>query len=175
MKDVDSILYSEKEIARRVAELGRQISGDYQGERLALICVLRGAVVFLADLMRELAVPFTVDFMAVSSYGNAMESTGVVRIVKDLDDSIQGRDVLLVEDIVDSGRTLDYLLRTLKQRGPRSLRTCTLLDKPECRAVEVVADYVGFHAPNRFLVGYGLDHAQEYRGLRYLGCLGPQD
>lgn len=171
MVDVESVLFSQEEIARRVAELGAQISKDYEGKRPVLVCVLRGAVVFLADLMRAISIPFTADFMAVSSYGNASESSGVVRIQKDLDESIQGRHVLLVEDIIDSGRTLEYLLRTLRQRNPASLRTCALLDKPECRAVQVEPDYVGFHVPDRFLVGYGLDFAQEYRGLPYLAIL----
>ncbi|HEY3280822.1 MAG TPA: hypoxanthine phosphoribosyltransferase [Armatimonadota bacterium] len=172
--NIETVLFAEQEIACRVRELGQQISRDYDGLRPALVCVLQGAVVFAADLMRAISVPFTVDFMAVSSYGEGTASSGVVRIIKDLDESVQGRHVIVVEDIVDSGRTLEYLLRVLRQRNPESLKVCALLDKPECRVVEVAADYVGFHAPDAFLVGYGLDYAQEYRGLPYLGALKPR-
>ena len=152
-------------------ELGAEISRDYEGRDLVMIGVLKGAVLFLADLMRELEVPCEVDFMAVSSYGSATDSSGVVRILKDLDASIDGRDVLLVEDIVDSGLTLHYLLKNLRARDPRSLEVCALLTKPERRRVDLPIRYVGFEIPNRFAIGYGLDHGQRYRNLRYVAAL----
>ena len=166
----DTIVAAE-DLERRVRELGEEISRDYEGRDLVLIGVLKGAVLFIADLMRELTVPCEVDFMAVSSYGSATDSSGVVRILKDLDASIEGRDVLLVEDIVDSGLTLHYLLKSLKARDPRSLEVCALLTKPERRRVELPIRYVGFEIPNRFAIGYGLDHGQRYRNLRHVAAL----
>ncbi len=160
------VLITEGEIQARVAELGRQISADYLGKEPVVVGVLKGAFIFVADLARHLTVPVSFDFMAVSSYGAATQSSGEVRIVKDLDESIEGKDVLLVEDIVDTGLTLSYLQRILLSRKPASLKTCTLLDKPDRRKVEVALDYRGFEIPNEFVVGYGLDYDQKYRNLR---------
>jgi hypoxanthine phosphoribosyltransferase len=168
---IGEVLVSSEDLERRVRELGAEISRDYDGRDLVMIGVLKGAVLFLADLMRELTVPCEVDFMAVSSYGSATDSSGVVRILKDLDTSISGRDVLLVEDIVDSGLTLHYLLKNLRAREPASLEVCALLTKPERRRIELPIRYVGFEIPNRFAIGYGLDHAQRYRNLRYVAAL----
>jgi hypoxanthine phosphoribosyltransferase len=169
---VGETLVSSEDLERRVSELGAEISRDYQGkDDLLLIGVLKGAVPFIADLMRELEVPCEVDFMAVSSYGSSTDSSGVVRILKDLDASIEGRDVLLVEDIVDSGLTLHYLIKNLRARNPGSLEVCALLTKPERRRVELPIRYVGFEIPNRFAIGYGLDHAQRYRNLSYVAAL----
>ena len=159
------------DLERRVAELGEEISRDYEGKDLMLVGVLKGAVVFIADLMRHLTVPCEVDFMAVSSYGSQTDSSGVVRILKDLDASIGDRDVLIVEDIIDSGLTLQYLLRNLKARDPRTLEVCALLTKPERRRVDLPTRYVGFEIPNEFVVGYGLDYAQHYRNLRDIAVL----
>ena len=173
MKDprIGEILVCADDLSRRVAELGAEISRDYAGRELVMIGVLKGAVLFIADLMRELTVPCEVDFMAVSSYGSATDSSGVVRILKDLDASIEGRDVLLVEDIVDSGLTLHYLLKNLRARDPGSLEVCALLTKPERRRVDLPIRYVGFEIPNRFAIGYGLDHAQRYRNLPFVAAL----
>jgi hypoxanthine phosphoribosyltransferase len=168
---IGETLVSADDLQRRVRELGAEISRDYEGRDLVMIGVLKGAVLFLADLMRELTVPCEVDFMAVSSYGSSTDSSGVVRILKDLEASISGRDVLLVEDIVDSGLTLHYLMRNLGAREPRSLEVCALLTKPERRRVELPIRYVGFEIPNRFAIGYGLDHAQRYRNLGYVAAL----
>lgn len=171
---VGEILLTEERISERVADLGREISADYAGLELTLVCVLRGAVVFLADLIRRLSVPARVDFMAISSYGPDTRTTGVVRILKDLDDSIEDRHVLVVEDIVDSGLTLSYLLDNLRSRNAASVRVCALLDKPARRLVPVRLDYIGFTLPDCFVVGYGLDYAQRYRGLRYVAALSPE-
>jgi hypoxanthine phosphoribosyltransferase len=168
---IGETLVGEEELQRRIAELGAEINRDYAGRDLVMIGVLKGAVMFLADLMRRLEIPCEIDFMAVSSYGSATDSSGVVRILKDLDASIAGRDVLLVEDIVDSGLTLHYLLKNLRARDPRSLEVCALLTKPERRRVDLPIRYVGFEIPNRFAIGYGLDHAQRYRNLRYVAAL----
>jgi hypoxanthine phosphoribosyltransferase len=168
---IGDTLVSAEDLERRVSELAAEIDRDYEGRDLVLIGILKGAVMFIADLMRELEVPCEVDFMAVSSYGSATDSSGVVRILKDLDASIAGRDVLLVEDIVDSGLTLHYLLKSLRAREPRSLEVCALLTKPERRRVDLPIRYVGFEIPNRFAIGYGLDHAQRYRNLRYVAAL----
>jgi len=168
---VGEILVPSEDLDRRVAELGAEISGDYQGRDLVLVGVLKGAVVFIADLMRHLTVPCEIDFMAVSSYGSQTDSSGVVRILKDLDASIRDRDVLIVEDIIDSGLTLQYLFRNLRAREPRSLEVCALLTKPERRRVDLPTKYVGFEIPNRFVVGYGLDHAQRHRNLRHIAVL----
>jgi hypoxanthine phosphoribosyltransferase len=168
---IGEILVEADELKRRVAELGAEINRDYEGKDLVMIGVLKGAVLFLADLMRELEIPCEIDFMAVSSYGSATDSSGVVRILKDLDSSIAGRDVLLVEDIVDSGLTLHYLLKNLKARDPRSLEVVALLTKPERRRIDLPIRYVGFEIPNRFAIGYGLDHGQRYRNLGYVAAL----
>ena len=168
---IGEILVAEDDLRRRVAELGAEISRDYEGRDLVMIGVLKGAVLFLADLMRELEVPCEIDFMAVSSYGSATDSSGVVRILKDLDASIEDRDVLLIEDIVDSGLTLHYLLKNLRARDPRSLEVCALLTKPERRRVDLPIRYVGFEIANRFAIGYGLDHGQRYRNLGYVATL----
>ena len=168
---VGEILVQPDELARRVRELGAEISRDYEGREPLLVGVLKGAVFFLSDLMRSLDVSCEVDFMAVASYGSATESSGVVRILKDLDAAIEVRDVLIVEDIVDSGLTLQYLVRNLGARGPRSLEVCALLTKPDRREVDTPVRYIGFEIPNRFAIGYGLDHAQRYRNLRYVAAL----
>ena len=168
---VGEVLVSADDLQRRVRELGEEISRDYEGRELVMIGVLKGAVVFIADLMRHLTVPCEVDFMAVSSYGSSTDSSGVVRILKDLDASIEGRDVLIVEDIIDSGLTLQYLLRNLRARNPGSLEVCALLTKPERRRVELPIRYVGFEIPDRYVIGYGLDYAQRYRNLSYVAVL----
>jgi hypoxanthine phosphoribosyltransferase len=168
---IGEILVQADELQHRVGELGAQITRDYEGRDLLLIGVLKGAVFFLSDLMRHIDVPCEVDFMAVASYGSSTQSSGVVRILKDLDASIEGRDVLIVEDIVDSGLTLSYLLRTLTARNPGSLEVCALLTKPEKREVELPARYVGFEIPDRFAIGYGLDFAERYRNLPYIATL----
>jgi hypoxanthine phosphoribosyltransferase len=168
---VGEVLIDEPTLQIRIAELGEEISSDYAGKDLLLVGVLKGAVFFMADLMRSLTVPCEVDFMAISSYGAETDSSGVVRILKDLDIPLQGRDVLIVEDIIDSGLTLSYLMRNLRARDPASLEVCALLTKPGRREIEVPVKYVGFEIPNRFVVGYGLDYAERYRNLRYVGVL----
>jgi hypoxanthine phosphoribosyltransferase len=168
---IGEVLVSSEDLQRRVTELGAEISRDYEGRDLVLVGVLKGAVLFIADLMRELTVPCELDFMAVSSYGSSTDSSGVVRILKDLDAPIENRDVLIVEDIIDSGLTLQYLLRNLKARNPGSLEVCALLTKPERRRVDLPTRYVGFEIPNRFAIGYGLDHAQRYRNLDFVAAL----
>jgi hypoxanthine phosphoribosyltransferase len=169
--EIGEILVPREDLQRRVAELGAEISRDYAGREPVLIGVLKGAVLFLADLMRNLDVPCEIDFMAVSSYGSQTDSSGVVRILKDLDSPIEGRDVLIVEDIIDSGLTLQYLMRSLRARNPASLEVCALLTKPERLRVDLSPRYVGFEIPNRFAVGYGLDHAQRHRNLDYVAAL----
>jgi hypoxanthine phosphoribosyltransferase len=171
---IEKILITPEQLQARVAELGEQISRDYADREVALVCVLRGAVVFLADLLRALRVPASVDFMAISSYGLDTRSTGVVRIVKDLDDSIESKHVLIVEDIVATGLTLNYLLENLRHRNVASVRVCALLDKPARRRVEVRLDYIGFTVPDAFVVGYGLDYAQQFRGFPFIGILAPE-
>jgi hypoxanthine phosphoribosyltransferase len=168
---IGETLVSSEDLQRRVAELGSEISADYEGRDLFMVGVLKGAVLFLADLMRNIAVPCEIDFMAVSSYGSQTDSSGVVRIMKDLDAPIEGRDVLIVEDIIDSGLTLHYLMRNLKARNPASLEVCSLLTKPDRLRVDLSPRYVGFEIPNRFAIGYGLDHAQRYRNLPYVAAL----
>jgi hypoxanthine phosphoribosyltransferase len=164
-------LVAAEDLERRVRELGAEISSDYAGRDLLLICVLKGAVLFLGDLMRSIDVPCQVDFMAVASYGSATDSSGVVRILKDLDAPIEGREVLIVEDIVDSGLTLQYLMRSLGARNPASLEICALLTKPQRRKVDLPTRYVGFEIPDCFVVGYGLDHAERFRNLPYVAAL----
>jgi hypoxanthine phosphoribosyltransferase len=173
-RGVRETLIEEERLRQRVAELGEEISADYEGRDLLLIGVLKGAVFFMADLMRHLTVPCEVDFMAISSYGAATDSSGVVRILKDLDINIEGREVLVVEDIIDSGLTLSYLMRNLEAREPASLEVCALMTKPERREIDVPVRYVGFEIPNRFVIGYGLDYAERYRNLRYVGVLDPE-
>jgi hypoxanthine phosphoribosyltransferase len=172
---IGDVLVEAEDLTRRVGELGAEISRDYDGRDLVMVGILKGAVLFLADLMRHLEVPAEVDFMAVSSYGSSTDSSGVVRILKDLDASIEGRDVLIVEDIIDSGLTLHYLLRNLKARNPKSLEVCALLTKPERRRVDLPIRYVGFEIPNRFAIGYGLDHKQRFRNLSYVAALADED
>ena len=173
LNEVPEILVGEEQIRQRTRELGQEVSRDYEGQDLHLICVLKGGIVFLVDLMRELSIPHSVDFMATSSYGASTESSGAVRILKDLDDPIVGRNVLIVEDIIDTGHTLDYLTRILREREPASLRICTLLNKQERREVEIPIDYVGFNIPNKFVYGYGLDLDQLYRNLPYVAVFKP--
>jgi hypoxanthine phosphoribosyltransferase len=164
-------LVTQEDLERRVRELGAEISRDYAGKELFLVGVLKGAVFFLSDLMRAIEVPCEVDFMAVASYGSSTDSSGVVRILKDLDATIEGKDVLIVEDIIDSGLTLSYLLKTLRAREPRSLEVCALLTKPERREVDLPIRYTGFEIPNKFVIGYGLDHAERYRNLPFVAVL----
>jgi hypoxanthine phosphoribosyltransferase len=171
--DISTILVDEATIQSRISELGAAISEAYAGKDLVLVSVLKGSIIFMADLVRAITVPHEIDFMATSSYGAATSSSGVVRILKDLNVSIQGRNVLVVEDIIDSGHTLTYLLRLLTERQPASLRIVTLLDKPERRAVHIDVDWVGFSIPNEFVVGYGLDYNELYRNLPYIGVLKP--
>ena len=170
---VGEVLIDEDTLRTRVAELGAEVSGDYEGRDLLLIGVLKGAVFFMADLMRHITVPCEVDFMAISSYGDSTDTSGIVRILKDLDINIAGRDVLVVEDIIDSGLTLSYLIRNLEAREPASLEVCALLTKPERREIDVPVRYVGFEIPNRFVIGYGLDFGERYRNLPYVGVLDP--
>jgi len=168
---VTDVLIDRDALQRRIAELGEEISADYTGRDLLLVGVLKGAVFFMADLMRGLTIPCEIDFMAISSYGDSTDSSGVVRILKDLDINIEGRDVLVVEDIIDSGLTLSYLMRNLESREPASLEVCALLTKPARREIDVPVRYVGFEIPNRFVVGYGLDFAERYRNLPYVAVL----
>ncbi|QJW46186.1 hypoxanthine phosphoribosyltransferase [bacterium BFN5] len=174
INDVESVLISEEKLAARIKELGEQITADYAGKEILAIGVLRGAVLFMADLTRAIKVPVAIDFMAVSSYGAGTSSSGVVRILKDLDEDIEGKHVLIVEDIIDSGLTLSYLLDNIKSRRPASLKLCTLLNKPERRKAEVHIDYNGFTVPDYFVVGYGLDYAEKYRNLPFIGILKPE-
>ena len=171
--DIGEILVQRDELEHRVQELGAEITRDYAERDLVLVGVLKGAVFFISDLMRHIDAPCEVDFMAVASYGSATDSSGVVRILKDLDINIAGRDVIVVEDIIDSGLTLSYLMRNLQARKPASLEVCTLLTKPERREIDVPVRYVGFEIPNRFVIGYGLDFAERYRNLPYIGVLHP--
>ena len=163
------VMLTEEQVDARIRELGEQISRDYAGKTIHLVCVLKGGVFYLCELAKRITVPVTLDFMSVSSYGAATKSSGVVRIVKDLDQPLEGKDVLVVEDIVDSGRTLSYLLPLLKDRGPASVKLTTLLDKPDRRETDVKVDYTGFAIPDKFVVGYGLDYDQKYRNLPYIG------
>lgn len=171
--DVEKILFSEEQLKERVAQLGAQITADYAGKSPVIAAILRGSYIFMADLTRSIQLPVTVDFMAVSSYGAGTESSGQVEIKKDLSDHIEGKDIIIVEDILDSGNTLYYLKRVLSARHPTSIRICTLLDKPERRTKPVTADYSGFTIPDAFVVGYGLDYDEKYRNLPYIGVLKP--
>ena len=165
------VLLSEEEVDAKIKEIGEQISKDYEGKQVHLVCVLKGGSFFMCELAKRITVPISLDFMSVSSYGGDTKSSGVVKIVKDLDEPLQGKDVLVVEDIVDSGRTLSYLLEMLRDRKPNSLKLCTLLDKPDRRVVEVAVDYTAFQIPDEFVVGYGLDYDQKYRNLPYIGVV----
>ena len=173
-EDVLRVLLSEDEIREKVRELGGKITADYKNSNLMLVTVLKGAVVFLADLMRQIDVPAEIDFMVVSSYGSGVKSSGVVKIVKDLDVPLAGKDILIVEDILDSGLTLSYIKELLESRGPRSIRIATLLDKPSRRKVDLQADYIGFSVPDEFVIGYGLDYDEKYRNLPFVGILKPE-
>ena len=172
--DIEKVLLSEEEIQEIVTRVGAEVSRDYRGKNLVLVSVLKGSVVFMADLMRAIDIPLSIDFMVVSSYGNRTESSGKVKIIKDLDLDLSGQDLLLVEDILDTGRTLYNLREILKMRSPSSIKICTFLDKPERRQADIAADYVGARVPDEFVVGYGLDYSQRYRNLPYLGVLKPR-
>jgi hypoxanthine phosphoribosyltransferase len=165
------VLLSESEVDARINDLGAQISKDYAGRQLHLICILKGGVFFACELAKRITIPVSIDFMCVSSYGNEKSSSGIVKIAKDLDEPLEGKDVLIAEDIIDSGRTLNYLIPVLSKRKPNSIEVCTLLSKPERREVEVAVKYIGFQIPDEFVVGYGLDYAQKYRNLPYIGVV----
>ena len=171
MSDKISVLLTEEEVNARILEIGNKINEDYQGKEIHMICVLKGGVFFMCELAKRITVPVSFDFMSVSSYGDDTKSSGVVKIVKDLDQPLEGKDVIIVEDIIDSGRTLSYLIEILKQRKPASMRLCTLLDKPDRRERDVKVDYTCFEIPDKFVVGYGLDYAQKYRNLPYIGVV----
>ena len=171
MKETIRILIPEDKVDERIAQLGEQISQDYAGKQVHLIGILKGSIFFICELAKRITVPVTMDFMSVSSYGAGTKSSGVVKLIKDLDEPINGKDVLIVEDIIDSGRTLNYLLKNLSSRQPNSIRLCTMLDKPERREVDVEVDYMGFRIPDEFVIGYGLDYDQRYRNLPYIGVL----
>lgn len=173
MSEKIRMLFSEEEVDKRINEVAGQISEKYQGKQLHLVCVLKGGVFFMCELAKRITVPVTMDFMALSSYGNGTESSGYITMKKELDESIEGKHVMIVEDIVDSGRTLKYLTQELQRRNPASLELCTLLDKPDRRVVEIKADYTCFEIPDEFVVGYGLDYAQKYRNLPYIGIIEP--
>lgn len=172
--DVAEILFTEEQLAEMTARIAKQINQDYKDKNLLLVSVLKGSLIFMADLMRQIEVPCAIDFLSVSSYGSGTSSSGEVRILKDLDQSLEGKDVLVVEDILDSGNTLSFLLKNLSARNPASIRLCTLLDKPERRKAEVYADYIGATVEDKFIVGYGLDYAELYRNLPYVGVLKPK-
>ena len=174
MADKIEVLYTEQEVDARIAELGAQISRDYAGKEIHLIGILRGSVFFMCELAKRITLPVSMDFMSVSSYGNSQISSGIVRIAKDLDEPLEGRHVLIVEDIIDSGKTLDHLLPILSSRRPADIRLCTLLNKPGRREVDITVDYVGFDIPDAFVVGYGLDYAQRHRNLPYIGIVQPE-
>ena len=171
MNNKIKVLLSEEEVDARIAELGAQISKEYEGEEIFMICTLKGACFFACELAKRITVPVALDFMSVSDYGNGSVSSGKIIMKKDLEESIVGKNVIVVEDIVDTGRTLSYLMDNLKQRGPKSLKLCAMLDKPDRRVVDIKADYTGFEIPDLFVIGYGLDYAQRYRNLPYIGVL----
>lgn len=171
MAETVKVLLSEEEVDQRIQAIGEQISKDYAGRQVHLVCVLKGGAFFMCELAKRITVPVSLDFMSVSSYGSETKSSGVVKIVKDLDEPLKDKEVIVVEDIIDSGRTLSYLLEMLRDRGPKSLRLCTLLDKPERRVVEVSVDYTCFQIPDEFVVGYGLDYDQRYRNLPFIGVV----
>ncbi len=165
------VMLSEEKVNERIKEIGEQISKDYEGKEVHLVCVLKGSTFFTCELAKRITVPVTLDFMSVSSYGSGTQSSGTIKVKKDLDEPLMGKDVIVIEDIVDSGRTLSYLLEMLKERKPASLRLCTLLDKPDRRVIDVNVDYTGFRIPDEFVVGYGLDYAQKYRNLPFIGVV----
>jgi hypoxanthine phosphoribosyltransferase len=171
MSEQIDVLLTEEQVDRRIREIADTISQDYHGREIHLVCVLKGASFFTCELAKRIRIPVSIDFMSVSSYGNKAASSGVVRLVKDLDESIENKDVIVVEDIIDTGHTLSYLLENMRSRNPSSLKLCTLLDKPERRVAEVKVDYVGFEIPDEFVVGYGLDYGQRYRNLPYIGIV----
>ncbi|MFA9378229.1 MAG: hypoxanthine phosphoribosyltransferase [Lachnotalea sp.] len=171
MADNIKVLVSEEDVDKRIKEIGEQISRDYAGQEVHVICVLKGGVFFMCELAKRITLPLSMDFMSVSSYGNEKQSSGIVKIVKDLDEALDGKNVIIVEDIIDSGRTLSYLVEILKKRNPNSIKICTLLDKPERRVSDVKVDYVGFNIPDEFVVGYGLDYMQKYRNLPFIGVV----
>ena len=171
MQDKISVLIAQEELERRIHELADQISKDYAGESVHLLCILKGSIFFTCELAKALTIPATFDFMSVSSYGDGTKSSGIVRISKDTDESLEGKNVLVIEDIVDSGRTLSYLLELLEKRKPKSLKLCAMLDKPSRRVTDIAADYTGFEIEDKFVVGYGLDYAQKYRNLPYIGVI----
>jgi hypoxanthine phosphoribosyltransferase len=171
MAEKINVLISEETVDAKIKEIGEKISKEYEGQQVHLLCILKGSVFFTCELAKRITVPVTMDFMSVSSYGDGTSSSGVVRIAKDLDESIEGKNVIVIEDIIDSGRTLSYLLEILQKRNPRSMKLCTLLDKPDRRVKDVKVDYVGFEIPDEFVVGYGLDYAQKYRNLPYIGVV----
>jgi hypoxanthine phosphoribosyltransferase len=171
MAETIRVMIPEEEVDAKIAELGKKISEDYAGKQVHLICILKGSVFFTCELAKRITVPVTLDFMSVSSYGDGTASSGIVKIAKDLDETLEGKEVIVIEDIIDSGRTLSYLLDVLGKRKPNSLRLCTLLDKPDRRVANVKVDYVGFEFPDEFVVGYGLDYAQKYRNLPYIGVV----
>ncbi len=173
-EDVGEVLITSKDIKGKTSELAHQIMADYQGRDLLLVCILKGGLMFLADLMRQIDLPLEIDFMAVSSYGDSTESSGVVRILMDLETNIQGRNVLIVEDIIDTGRTLNYIIQNLRTRHPASLKICTLLNKTARRVLDIPVDYVGFEIPDKFVIGYGLDYGEIYRNLPFVGVLKPE-
>ena len=173
-KDILRVLLTEEELSRKVGELGAAISADYAGKNLMMVSVLKGSVVFMADLMRAITIPCRIDFMSVSSYGSGAKTSGVVKILKDLDINLEGLDLLIIEDILDSGLSLSYIKQILEDRHPRSIRLCTLLDKPDRRQADIAANYKGFEIPDEFVVGYGLDYAECYRNLPYIGILKPE-
>ena len=178
MKEKISILISEERVDKRIREMAEAISAEFEGETVVLVCILKGSVFFTCELAKRLTIPVTMDFMCVSSYGDETKSSGIVRISKDLDQSVEGKNVIIIEDIIDSGRTLSYLMEMMKTRKPKTLRLCTLLDKPSRRVMDVAVDYTGFEIEDKFVVGYGLDYAQKYRNLPYIGVvefLGDED
>lgn len=172
--DIESVLFSEEKLAEIVQRIGRQISEDYKGKNLLMVSVLKGSVVFMADLMRAITIPCSIDFMCVSSYGSGTKTSGVVKIIKDLDINLKGYDLLVVEDILDSGLTLSYILEILQSRSPKSVKLCTLFDKPDRRTADIKPDYVGTVVPDEFIVGYGLDYDENYRNLPFVGILKPE-
>lgn len=174
LNDIQEVLYDENQIQQKVKELGERLSADFNGRNPLVICILKGAFIFMADLVKAMNIPVELDFMAVSSYGNATKSSGVVKIIKDLDTSVEGRDVIIVEDIIDSGLTLSYLIDVLERRNSKSVTVVTLFDKPSGRSVELEADYTGYTLPDAFVVGYGLDYAEKYRNLPLIGVLKPE-
>lgn len=175
MADKITVMLSEEEVDAKIAELGAQISKDYEGKEIHLICILKGGVFFACELAKRITVPVSLDFMSVSSYGNSKESSGIVKIVKDLDEPLEGKEVLIVEDIIDSGKTLNHLIPMLYSRNPKDIKLCALLSKPDRREAEVTIDYLGFEIPDAFVVGYGLDYAQKYRNLPYIGVVESDD